>query len=104
MEYSKPTQKYFGYGIFTKFDNACFHRLDGPSISWLYLGDLDWHINGQPHRIDGPRYTDGLPEYFIHNIEVTRTTQEHDFHNETTKLGSITQFIDFVARCDIILL
>lgn len=104
MEYSKPTYKCLEYGICTKLYNRWNHRFDGPSFVWHYLGDIDWHVYGQAHRIDGPLYTDGLPEYFIHNIEVTRTTQEHDFHNETTKLGPIESFIDFIARCDIILL
>lgn len=80
--------------------------MDKPIIEIDEYRTKIYKLNGKLHREDGPacEWVNGIKQWAINGEYVTRATQEQTFHHETTKLGSITQFIDFVARCDIILL
>lgn len=85
--------------------NSKYHRLDGAAIEW-YDGSKSWWVNGKRYRLDGlaVEWRNGTKEYRVNGELVVRSEQEQPLHNETTKLGSINWFIDFVARCDILLL
>lgn len=69
-------------------------------------GSKRYYLNDKLHRVNGPaaEWGNGDKSWWINSKRVERTTQEQILHNETIKLGSITQFIDFIARCDILLL
>lgn len=78
------------------------HNLDGPSWS-DHLG-VQWYKDGHNHRLDGPAWDGVVTEHYVHGLWNHESTKDIPLHYETIKLGSINQFIDFVARCDIILL
>lgn len=102
MEQRKPN-------MYRRTDCICFgkYRLDGPTTYW-FDGSFRWRTDGSAHRIDGMQFYDTEnfhpTQYAVGGEYTTRYHQEDALHNETIKLGEITQFIDFVARCDIILL
>lgn len=104
MEYPKPIIEINEYGIKRYGLNGKRHRLDGP-IEWSDR-TKGWWINGNLHREDGLalEFSDGSRAWYINDKPIVKSEQERHLHNETLKLGSITQFIDFVARCDILLL
>lgn len=106
MEYPKPRIKHNRIRK-TSFKVASVsHRLDGPAWNH-HKHTIVWHRNNSKHRLDGLAvvWTDiGGGYCSIHDINITDSNQEFIFHEETLKLGSITQFIDFIARCDIIML
>lgn len=81
------------------------HRLDGPATEW-YDGAKQWHTNNKLHRVDGHAFNWCLAAnyHWLNHIAVSLQEREQTLHIETVKLGSINQFIDFVARCDILLL
>lgn len=106
MEYEKPIIKNYDTSrwFFGKSDNT--NRLDGPAVEY-YNGYVSWWVNGNRHRKNGSAIewdNETALCYFFKNAVISFIEQEQTFNNETLKLGSITQFIDFVARCDILLL
>lgn len=102
MEYPKPDNHVseqgftFGCAIYDSgFISVFSHRLDGP------LTDKNaWGKFGRNGRIDGR----SREQYIWNNQYIERSEQEYKLHLETLKLRSITQFIDFVARTDILLI
>lgn len=104
MEYQKPIIKVSDF--ITKFkSNRKMHRLDGPSYfdSGIITG---WRIKDKIHRVDGVavEWHVSTNYHWLNHVTVLPQEQEQALHIETLKLGSIIRFIDFVARCDIILL
>lgn len=106
MEYPKPCIKHnrIRKKIFKVADTS--HRLDGPA--WDYSKNtIVWFRNNYRYRLDGLAvvWNDiGGGFCSINDGNITDSNREFIFHEETLKLGSITQFIDFVARCDILLM
>lgn len=91
--------------IWMTINNRISNREDGSAVEWSD-GTKQWWINGKLHRLDGPavEWINGTKAGWVNGKKVTRSDREGVLHNETTKLGEITQFIDFVARSDILLL
>lgn len=104
MEYQKPIIEISD--LITKFkSNHKDYRLDGPSHfdTGIVTG---WLIDDKIHRVDGPaiEWHVSTNYYWLNHVTVLPQEQEQALHIETLKLESIIRFIDFVARCDIILL
>lgn len=74
------------------------HRLDGPVLIFKRAFKPVWAREGMIHRIDGD---DGSNHKMPSDDPLVK---EPKFYRVTLKLGSINQFVDFVARCDILLL
>ena len=58
------------------YRNNLFHRLNGPSIIYVF-GDKRWYQNNNLHRLDGPAriFSNGHKEWFYRGKKINCSTQ-----------------------------